>query len=559
VLDIAPGAEFTATSEFDVAAATIEAGATFNMGATQSAPLVSVATPDLIVPTNGSLVAGGGSGTVTNSGTLGVAAGLVGTIVGNYDQTATGKLALGAASTSSYGRLVVTGSASLPSDASIFVNVSNDAVLPIGGTLVSVLQAGTLTSSTFDVTDNSSLVGFSASQHGQAIDLTMVAPTLSGFVASAQASGNTPGLGAAGVLDHLLALYTANGTTGNAGLNNFLSTVIAHDSTTAADISNVVSQSLPALTGAAARAGLGATWDVGQIVQAHAESGLGLAAGDGAVSDSHLWFKPFGSWARQDAADGASGYKADTGGFVLGADAVVSAQQRVGLGFSYADSSIDSSSASVPSSARSQMYRLIGYGSYDLANATAVEWQADVGGNSNSEQRQLSVMSETAGANYDSVAAHARVGLARLYELAPGSSFTPSVNADYAWVRDAAYTESGAGALDLNVAAQSASQMVVSANGKFAHELGSGTFVSANLGLGYDLLAKQNAITAAFAGDPSASFVTLGVKPDPWIESVGLALTRQTGHGVEVQGGYDVQHRLGLNVQTLSVKVRWLF
>ncbi|MDW5441781.1 autotransporter outer membrane beta-barrel domain-containing protein [Polaromonas sp. SM01] len=70
---------------------------------------------------------------------------------------------------------------------------------------------------------------------------------------------------------------------------------------------------------------------------------------------------------------------------------------------------------------------------------------------------------------------------------------------------------------------------------------------------------KQSSITAAFAGAPSASFVTYGLEQDPWIGRVGAGLVQKLSSGVELTARYDAEFRNHFLNQTASLKLRWNF
>lgn len=166
----------------------------------------------------------------------------------------------------------------------------------------------------------------------------------------------------------------------------------------------------------------------------------------------------------------------------------------------------------------------------------------------------------TAHSAYDSMVASAGVGLGRLFKLGEASTFTPSVRADYAWVRDQGYTETGAGVLNLVVNSRTTDQLILGLDGKFEHQLDEGISLSANLGVGYDALDQQTSITAAFAGDPSASaFTTKGLDMDPWLLRGGLGISRTMSSGVEISARYDADRRQNFSNNTAALKVRWAF
>lgn len=479
-------------------------------------------------------------------------------IIGNYTQTGTGVLQVNVASDTSYGRLQVNGTATLPADARIDVNVTTPGYVFTADKLLGVLSATSLNSDgTFKVSDNSLLFDFGAVRNGNAVDLTISAAgkpdpgTPSGpstVLGSVNARGNSPATGAARVLDQVI------GSTPNGKLaGKFVGL------TTQQQVSDAVTQTLPLLNGASTVAAGSALSGINRVVQARVEANRGLSAGDSVLNDRAVWVKPFGSWANQDDRDGVAGYKATTAGFALGADAAVNDRTRLGVALAYAHANVDGNSNLAPQSVDVDVFQLIGYGSYDLDERTALNFQLDAGQNRNSGRRSIGFADSTAEADYNSTTAHAGIGLGRTLMLREHTSFTPSVRADYTWIRDQHYTESGADALNLDVPSRSTRAMVIGVDGKLAHKLGEQTVISASLGVGYDTLNERASINAAYAGAPGAAFTTYGMDISPWMVRGGFGLTHTTASGVEITARYDAEGRSDFINQTASVKVRMPF
>ncbi len=324
-------------------------------------------------------------------------------------------------------------------------------------------------------------------------------------------------------------------------------------------ISNAASQTLPLLTGGSMVAAQSALTGINRVIQARIEGNRGMSSGNDFYGDKHVWFKPFGSKADQDDRNGVSGYKANTYGLAFGVDGTINSATRLGAAFAYAKSDINGQSSVAPQSADVSVYQLIGYGSYNLDERTEVNFQADFGQNRNKGKRQIAFTSTTATSNYDSYTGHVGVGLGRTYPLSSQTSLTPSVRADYTWIKDKAYAEEGAGLLSLNVDSRTTEAFVISTNGKISHQLNDQTSLTANLGVGYDTMSKLSAITAAFAGAASSAFVTYGINPSPWIGQAGLGAVYKTKSGLELSARYDVEYRESFLNQTASMKARWAF
>jgi outer membrane autotransporter protein len=361
---------------------------------------------------------------------------------------------------------------------------------------------------------------------------------------SSTALGNQPAYGAAAVIDNtpaLLSLFTGASLSGDQ------------------EISNAASQTLPLLTGGSMIAAGNALSGINHIIQARIESNLGLSSGDDFLGDRKFWLKPFGSWADQNDRNGVAGFKADTWGVALGADAALNNRTRLGAAFAYANSNVDSNSAVAPQTVDVNVYQLIGYGSYSLAEDTELNFQVNAGQNKNKGNRSITFAGTVASAEYDSYTAHAGVGLGRTYPLSETTRITPSVRADYTWIKDKSYSETGAGLLNLDVASRSTEELVLSIDGKLTHALSDHTTLTANLGAGYDVINEQASITAAFAGAPGASFVTNGLDPSPWIGRGGLGLVHDLKNSTEITARYDVEARENFTNQTASIKARWAF
>lgn len=366
--------------------------------------------------------------------------------------------------------------------------------------------------------------------------------------------GGSSVYGAAVALNNTPAQNAASAIDANSNLANLFTGL-----TTDQQISDAASQTLPLLTGASMIAANSALLGINRVIQARIEGNLGMSSGESFYGNKHLWIKPFGSWADQDTQNGVAGYKAETIGLAIGVDGTVTPALRIGGAFAYAKSDINGQSTVAPQSANVDIYQLIGYGSYSLDERTDINFQIDAGQNINKGRRQIAFTSSTASSDYDSQTAHVGVGIGRTYALSGQTSLTPAVRADYTWIKDKGYVETGAGLLNLDVKGRSAESLVIGVDGKLVHKLNDQTSLLANLGVGYDAMIKQAAITSAFAGAPGAAFVTYGVDPSPWLMRAGIGAVYRTKAGVELTGRYDAEVREKFTNQTASVKFRWAF
>lgn len=491
--------------------------------------------------------------TVAGTGTLAVAAGGTATITGNYTQEAAATFRTNVTNDTTYGKLVVSGTATLPSNAKIDVNVANADFDFTTTAMADIISAGTLVSDgSFAVTHNSNLFDFSAIKDGNTVDLVIAAAAASGGTSVSDivtSTGNTPAAGAAAALDQIFT-DTSNPIT---------QLFIPISSGTDQEISNAVSQTLPVLTGGSQVAATSALSGINRVIQARQEANRGLSSGEVFYGDKKFWMKPFASWADQNDRKGVSGYDAKTAGLAFGADATISDQTRIGLAFAYVKADADSNSRVAPSQVDVDVFQLVGYGSYALDAATEINFQAGIGQNNNKAKRSLPSFGLAAEADYKSLTATLGAGVGRTFKYSDKTSFTPSVRFDYSWVKDDSYREKGANVLNLNVKGRTTDELIFAVDGKLSHEISLGTTLSANLGLGYDVINDRASITSAYAGAPGVAFTTQGLDPSPWMVRGGLGLSTTMQSGVEISARYDVDYREDFLNQTASVKVRWAF
>ncbi|HET7832008.1 MAG TPA: autotransporter domain-containing protein [Gallionella sp.] len=478
-----------------------------------------------------------------NAGTLSVTETGNVILAGNYTQDANGILRLGAASNTVYGRVNVTGTATLPAAAKIDVNVSSVNTLAPGDTLAGALTAGTLSATTFAVTDNSALFDFTGSVNGNAVDLKV--NSVVSVLDSVNAGNNLPAIGAATTLDALIAA-APGGDMGN------VITALGK-LPTQADVSSAVTQTLPLLAGSMTQFAFNRLHGINRIIEARQEQNRGLSSGDGFVSNRHGWVKPIGSSADQKDRNAAFGYRARTYGLVAGADKELSQTARLGAAFAYTRSAVDSNSA--VQAANVDSYLAAVYGSHRLSENTELNWQADYGHNRNRGHRYIALLGRLALVDYTSSSAHFGAGLGRTMAMSPKTTFVPSVRADYTSIRDNGYTETGAGALNLVVGSKTTDEFILSVDGKLVHALSDSTRLTANLGVGYDTRAKQASITSSFAGG-GAAFTTAGIHPASTLVRGGLGVVTNTRNATEVTTRYDVEARDGFIAQTASIKFR---
>jgi uncharacterized protein with beta-barrel porin domain len=366
----------------------------------------------------------------------------------------------------------------------------------------------------------------------------------SAYRSNALASFRNHAAGAAGMLD---SLYTNTAMSG---------VMTALDGLSGIAQANAITQTLPVITGAASQATTGTMQALNQIVQGRSNSLRGMSSGDDYVGNRDVWMKGFGSWANQHDLNGVSGYKINTGGLAIGVDQGITPKMNIGAVLAFANSGVSSASGSAPSGVTINSYQAGLYGDYAIEKNIIANAQADIGMNQNKEYRNITFMGTNANGNYNSYSGHLGTGVKYLMPVDMENTFIPSVRVDYTTVQSQAYSESGAGALNLSVAKQTYNTLIPSADVRIDHSLDSKMTLSANAGAGYNTLNNQVSATSAYAGG-GTTFVTNGLQVSPWLYNAGVGVTGQIDKNLQLNVRYDnVFSPTGYINQMVSAKLK---
>lgn len=519
-----------------------------------------------------------------NAGTLHVPEGINAQITGNYTQS--GALRLGASSSSSFGRLTVSGDVNLQPSATFVVDVNAANTLAAGDTLAGVLTAGGTLSNAApatNVTDNSALFNFQSQTSGSQVNLLVEAagtdpepppappptpaPTPSpgggsrgggavpapapppgqGIVPATIQAGLINGVPTAQVLDG----YIRGGRTGTDW--DAVVTALGHLPDDAS-VARAVGQAMPSMHGNAVRALLAHVSSTGSAVVGPQARG----GSDGAAAEpgTGLWVQPLSSVADQDRYRQASGYRVRTQGLAGGHQTSLAPGSTIGFGLAYLDGRVEGRDFALGHRSDLESVQVLGYGSYDLA-AWRLQWQADATRSSVKSARALGFIGRTAQASYRANASHLGMSVGRPLTLS-STSVTPLVGIDWRRARSNAYTETGAGALDLRVAAQKAEELVAKLGVEARHPLGAQSHLLAQMAVGYDLSGGHDSTSAQFVGGGPV-FSTLGTPRQRTLAELGLGVVHKVGSAVDMRVHYDLSRRGGMTDQGVSLRLDWRF
>ncbi|MBU1192067.1 MAG: autotransporter domain-containing protein [Gammaproteobacteria bacterium] len=515
-------------------------------------------------------VAGGGTGTINNlaggqlrgdmlltgtialnnAGTLVLPTGGGASMGGDYVQSSTGRLELGAFSNTNHASLIVGGTASFSDDANIHVTGAAGNTFALGESLLDVISAGTLSATSFSVTDNFALLNFTAAIDGNTVDLTTVQGLT--ILEAAILGGSSPAAyGVAGELDNI------NAGTPTSDMSAILA---AMGVMTESEIATTVEQLMPTISGNVGHLTNQIAGVLPDAIDERLNGQRGLSSGDGLMTDHKAWVKPFGNWMEQDDRKGVYGYEADSYGITLGTDADTGAGWRLGAAFAYANSDVDSNDSNLRHQIDMDTYQIGIYANRQMDSDTALDLKAAWGMSNYDSERRIDFVTpvRTASADYDSWHLRLNAKLSREYAVNETTSIAPHLRADYAYVDVDSYRESGAGALNLDVNGDTEDTFILGVGADLNHTPSDNLTIKANLGVGYDISADQSALDAAFVSDGGV-FTTHGLDPDPLVLRAGAGVVFANVKNIEITGRYDVEARQDYTNQNVSMNLRWKF
>lgn len=283
----------------------------------------------------------------------------------------------------------------------------------------------------------------------------------------------------------------------------------------------------------------------------------GISTGD-AAANKGAWLKGFGSWGKQDAKDGFDGYKTRTGGLVLGAD-TEAGRGIVGAALSYADTKVDQQDFRAGDSAKVKSFQLTAYATQDFGQGYLDGMLSYA--QHRYDSHRATALGRTAVGDYDGSQVAAKIGGGYRMALQDKTVLTPLASLEWTRVRQDAYTETGADALNLVVDAKTTSRTRASLGARLSSEMTSGATVyrpEIHALWSHDYGNRNTDTTAAYAGG-GAAFTTTGLTLPRNSFNLGFGVTLMSSKSTSVQMLYDLEKRSGFTGHTGQVTARYSF
>jgi outer membrane autotransporter protein len=291
---------------------------------------------------------------------------------------------------------------------------------------------------------------------------------------------------------------------------------------------------------------------------ASSDLATGLSAGD-AVASSGFWAKAQGSSNTQDQQASYDGYSSKISGVTTGIDKRINTDLVLGAALGMTTADVNQADFRAGDSSRIKNTQVMAYGTYNLTEALYLDGALSLGRNAHTGVRATAV-GRTALAAFSGNQLGTRLGLGYGLDLGGNMKFTPMASLDYARLNQDAYTETGAGAINLAVDAQSTSNTRLGLGARLNNEWTEGsTTYRPEVALNWYQNSNtiNNDVTASFIGG-GAAFVTPGTSSvSRNTSNLGVALTVLSSKTSSIQIRYDLDKSTGFTANTGSLLARW--
>lgn len=421
------------------------------------------------------------------------------TITGSLTNSGTINLAIDSNTTKgiTYSDLDITGDATFNTGSVIYADVKNSGNnITVGDVFTDVIKVtGTLVINDLSVQDNSALLGFTYSRDGTGIDLTAIqARTLNQSVAS---QSNKAVTNAASALNTITAQH--------AELGNLISNLESLSSDNS--IASAISQTIPQLQLQL----LGNESAFRSTLSLHIAPRYSLSKGG-------TWIQPLLVQNKSSAKENTPVYTNQSTGFITGADQIDINGTLWGWNLAYANQV----SQAAGRQATGHNVGLGAYGSKKTADNRFLDWQVNIGHSNLETSRNISfaTISTTAKGKYNTYSLSANLTNRQLLTHSEKGQVWLNTGLNMQQINLASNTETGAGALNLNMQRTSNKALALTNRLDYLQQTENGHW-GIFVGIDYDLSRENSSLKANYQGDSSSLF-TSARNTSPWQYDFGL-------------------------------------
>lgn len=288
----------------------------------------------------------------------------------------------------------------------------------------------------------------------------------------------------------------------------------------------------------------------------------GFVAGDIGLNKA-FWIGPFGSFANQAPKDNNFGYRAYSGGIILGIDVEINDRNLLGIAYARSTTTVQTKiSPGVQS--RSIGYHILLYGNHflDKQQQSYLEWLASGATNANSGNRRILITGNVfnVNSNFDGYQGGFLVNYGHVFKYNSCLDIIPYGTMQYNFIHTPPYYET--------TSSPAATYVDNGFNNVLMLGLGTKAVIKTNLSrmygrttlgavIGYDVISSDQITTSNFvSGSAAFTFVTA-------TEKLSLNLdadcTFKMNYGTQLQLVYEFQIRQGYTANAITAKFKFPF
>ncbi len=275
--------------------------------------------------------------------------------------------------------------------------------------------------------------------------------------------------------------------------------------------------------------------------------------------DKHMWIRGLGNTMRQKERQGFLGYNAHTGGFAFGSDNHVDYNTLVGIGLSYASSSIKTKDVP-PNKTKIKSYQATFYTSYS-PKKYYIDGFLAFALNKYKTERNIAFANMIATGDFNGIQPSIKIVSGYVHAI-NNFKIIPNVSLEYTFLHQAKYNEDGAGDVNLSQVSNKDLQKIEGGLGiKFAflHKEKHHLF---NPDLHFMILRDFNNVnqetTAQFTGGAGGNFTIQGVQPAKTTYNVGFGITYTFKERFYLTLNYDLSKKEQFIGNSGMLTAKWL-
>ena len=290
-------------------------------------------------------------------------------------------------------------------------------------------------------------------------------------------------------------------------------------------------------------------------------SATGMSSGDemGHFVDHNVWMKFIGGKAMQDQKDGFAGADSDFSGIMMGMDGTTEESLTLGAAFAYAMTDVDMNDFRSGDSADIETYQLTGYFRYPV-NGIDIDGMMSYAQNDYSTSRNTHI-SGIARANFDGEMYSAR--LTASYPISYNENvIIPYVGLETVVIKQDGYSETGAGALSLNVDGISAHRYrsLMGVKYKMSKLLNDGSVLTPVLAMNWRHEFKDDGVNtvSSFSGG-GGSFESIGQSVNDDVLGLSAQLVWKKTDTADIGVSLDGEFAEGYKSANIQLYGSWKF